>query len=131
MTEARRKQPSQVEILMKFEPKAVALALQKSWSRQTAQQWTEVKPAAGQCNVTALLIHELFGGELLKTHLPEGDHFYNFIDGHRYDFTDSQFDRPITYIDAPVTRAEVEQGATNAELAELRTAFKRYRDSGV
>jgi hypothetical protein len=30
------------------------------------------RPAAGQCNVTALLLHDLFGGELLKTLLPEG-----------------------------------------------------------
>jgi hypothetical protein len=29
------------------------------------------------------LVHEHFGGELLKTPLPEGDHFYNRIDGVR------------------------------------------------
>ena len=62
---------------MKFEPEQVASALQQSWSRATAGQWTEEHPAAGQCNVTALLVHELFGGELLKTQLSAGDHFYN------------------------------------------------------
>ena len=35
------------------------------WRQQ--KQWTRERPAAGQCNVTSLLVHELFGGELLKT----------------------------------------------------------------
>jgi hypothetical protein len=108
---------------MNFEPEQVASALHQSWSRATARQWTEDNPAAGQCNVTALLVHELFGGELLKTRLPDGDHFYNRIDGVRFDFTESQFAHPITYVDLPTTRDDAEFGATNAELAALRTAF--------
>jgi hypothetical protein len=70
---------------MKFDPDQVARALRKSWSLASARQWTAENPAAGQCNVTALVVHDLFGGELLKTSLPEGDHFYNRIDGCRYD----------------------------------------------
>src|SRR5215468_11608119 len=108
---------------MKFDPQRVARCLRKSWSLATARQWTETNPAAGQCNVTALLVHELFGGELLMTRLPEGDHFYNRIDGRRYDFTQSQFREPICYADLPTTRAEAERGATIAELATLRLAF--------
>jgi len=67
-----------------------------------------------------------FGGDLLKTRLPEGDHFYNRIGGRRYDFTESQFSLPITYADLPTTRAEAERGATIAELAALRLAFQRH-----
>ncbi|WP_246509918.1 YunG family protein [Bradyrhizobium glycinis] len=74
-------------------------------------------PAAGQCNVTALLIHELFGGELLKTPLPAGDHFYNRIEGRRYDFTASQFDRLIAYMDLPASQADAELGVTSDQLA--------------
>jgi hypothetical protein len=111
---------------MNFVPEQVASALHQSWSSETARQWTEDNPAAGQCNVTVLLVHELFGGELLKTRLPEGDHFYNRIDGVRFDFTASQFAHPITYADLPTTRDDAERGATNAELAALRTAFLRY-----
>jgi hypothetical protein len=110
---------------MKFEPDAVVRTLQKSWSPATARQWTSERPAAGQCNVTALLLHDLFGGELLKTLLPKGDHFYNRIDGRRYDFTESQFDRPIRYDDTPATRVDAERGATKAELAVLRAAFEQ------
>jgi hypothetical protein len=90
---------------MKFDSEHVARALRLSWSLETARQWTKENPAAGQCNVTALLVHELFGGDLLKTRLPESDHFYNLIGGGRYDLTESQFDQPITYSDVPTKRA--------------------------
>jgi hypothetical protein len=88
-------------------------------------QWTPDNPATGQCDVTALLVHELFGGDLLKTPLPAGDHFYNRIAGRRYDLIGSQFDQPIAYMDLPTSRADAERGATNDELANLRATFQR------
>jgi hypothetical protein len=114
-------------LMMSFDPDEVQSALRKAWSLATASQWTASNPAAGQCNVTSLLIHELFGGELLRTPLPAGDHFYNRIRGRRYDFTASQFDQPIAYKDLPASRADVELGATSDELAELREAFQERR----
>src|SRR5690242_9649072 len=111
---------------MIFDPDNVARALRKSWSLATARQWSADNPAAGQCNVTALLIYDFFGGELLKTPLPEGDHFYNRIGGRRYDFTDSQFEQPISYSDATTDRADAAQGATETELADLKAAFQRH-----
>ncbi|MCP3368431.1 YunG family protein [Bradyrhizobium cajani] len=112
---------------MSFDPDGVQTALRKAWSASTASQWTAINPAAGQCNVTSLLIHELFGGDLLKTPLPEGDHFYNRIEGRRYDFTASQFDQPIDYMDFLTNRADAERGATSDQLAELRAAFQENR----
>ncbi|MBH5397100.1 hypothetical protein HZZ13_04745 [Bradyrhizobium sp. CNPSo 4010] len=109
---------------MTFDPDRIQSALRQAWSPATASQWTIDNPAAGQCNVTALLIHELFGGELLKTKLPAGDHFYNRIEGRRYHFTASQFDRPIAYLDLPASRTDAQLGATSEQLAELRTAFQ-------
>jgi hypothetical protein len=111
---------------MSFGPDDVQRALRKAWSSSTASQWTADNPAAGQCNVTALLIHDLFGGDLLKTPLPAGDHFYNRIEGQRYDFTASQFDQPIAYTDVPTDRADAELGATRDQLAELRAAFLEH-----
>lgn len=112
---------------MTFDPDQVQRALRKAWSLSTASQWTADNPAAGQCNVTSLLIHELFGGDLLKTPLSAGDHFYNRIEGRRYDFTASQFDQPIAYMDLPASRADVELGATGDQLAVLRAAFLACR----
>ncbi|MHB0767069.1 YunG family protein [Bradyrhizobium sp. 5.13L] len=62
---------------LRFDPDQVQDALRKAWSLSTSSQWTANNPAAGQCSVTSLLVHELFGGDLLKTLLPIGDHFYN------------------------------------------------------
>lgn len=111
---------------MSFDPDEVQRALRKAWSSSTASQWTANNPAAGQCNVTSLLIHELFGGELLKTPLPAGDHFYNRIGGQRYDFAASQFGQPIAYMDLTASRADAELGATSGQLAELRAAFQEH-----
>ncbi|RQH14811.1 hypothetical protein [Bradyrhizobium sp. RP6] len=111
---------------MSFDPDDIQRTLRKAWSLSTARQWTANNPAAGQCNVTALLVQELFGGDLLKTPLPAGDHFYNRIEGRRYDFTASQFDQPIVYKDLPTSRAEAELGATRDQLAELRAAFQNH-----
>ncbi|RXH14014.1 YunG family protein [Bradyrhizobium guangzhouense] len=109
---------------MNFDPDKIQKILRQSWSLATARQWTPANPAAGQCNVTALLVYELFGGDLLKTPLPAGDHFYNRIGSQRYDFTESQFPAPIEYIDLPTSRADAEQGTTNHQLTALRAAFQ-------
>jgi hypothetical protein len=40
-----------------------------------------------QDSIISLLIHDVFGGEILKTHKQKKWHFYNRIDGERVDFT--------------------------------------------
>ena len=55
-------------------------------------------------------MEELFGGQILKTRLQEGFHFYNRIDGHRYDFTDSQFTAQMEYDDIRSSREEAARG---------------------
>ena len=104
----------------------IRAALRQAWSPCTARQWTPANRALGQCNVTALVICARFGGEILKTHLPEGTHFYNRISGQRYDFTDGQFAKPIHYDDIPSGKEEAREGATEAEEAALTIAFDRY-----
>ena len=42
---------------------------------------------SGQDSLISLLIHDIFGGEMLKTHKNKNWHFYNRIDGERVDFT--------------------------------------------
>ncbi|MEM8822992.1 MAG: hypothetical protein AAGF30_05215 [Pseudomonadota bacterium] len=94
-----------------FDEVRVRDALLTAWSLETAIQWTADNPASGQCNVTAAVIHDLFGGEVLRTRLGEVWHYYNRIDGVRIDLTDSQFTAPgarfaapASYEDAPTTR---------------------------
>jgi hypothetical protein len=110
---------------MPLEETRVAAALLDSWSIETSGNWLPDNPASGQCNVTALLINELFGGEILKTPLPEGDHFYNRIDGERFDLTASQFDAPIDYLDVASNRDEALAGTSMAKYETLRAAFTK------
>jgi hypothetical protein len=56
------------------------------------------------CSVTALVVHDYFGGEILNTQTSGGTHFYNLIDGKKWDLTVSQFAEPIPYDDTPSTR---------------------------
>jgi hypothetical protein len=111
---------------MQFERDRVAAALLDSWSLKTSGQWLASNPARGQCNVTALLINEFFGGEIIKTPLPEGDHFYNRIDGRRIDLTDSQFEAPLNYLDLGSGRNEALAGTSAAKYEFLRAAFSRH-----
>jgi hypothetical protein len=48
------------------------------------------KPEVVQDSEVSLLIHDVFGGEILKTHNKRGWHFYNRINGERIDFTRSE-----------------------------------------
>ena len=89
-----------------FPKTKVAAALLGAWSPATSGGWLDESPARGQCSVTALLLNESFGGDILKTPLPEGTHFYNRIGGERVDLTDKQFEAPITYLDLTSGRDE-------------------------
>ena len=64
--------------------KRIYEALIKSWSIETSSKWTIENPAKGQCGVTALVVQDIYGGEIKKTKAREAWHFYNFIDGQRF-----------------------------------------------
>lgn len=98
--------------------------LRKSWSAETSGKWLPDNPALGQCNVTSLVIQDLFGGEILKTEAPGGWHFYTRIHGERYDLTASQFAAPIPYADIASSR----DGALAGTRAERYSALKSRVD---
>jgi len=85
----------------------VLRALRQAWCRETAPQGSPENPACGQCDVTSLVIHERFGGEIVKTDVDGAPHFYNRIAGNRYDFTASQFSVLPAYRDQQSSRDEV------------------------
>lgn len=64
------------------------------WKRETAypsdqEYWTEDVPSYGQCAITAMLVYDLFGGEMYRT--PNHGHYYNRINGCWVDLTADQF----------------------------------------
>ena len=89
-------------------------ALKDAWSQRSSTLWTAENPAAGQCGVTALVVNDHLGGDILKTRYRDLWHFYNRIDGEVIDFTDSQFDEMPVYTDEVSDRDEA-FADTNAE----------------
>jgi hypothetical protein len=89
--------------------------LRLAWSSETGRHWRQDNPAAGQCGVTALIVHDVLGGVILKTEVNGAWHFYNQIDGRRVDFTMSQFASPIFYDDTNSSREEALQDTTPAQ----------------
>lgn len=75
----------------------LGLALVESWGIETSTKWKMENPASGQCGVTALVVQEYLGGEIVKTFIGEMWHFYNKIGDNYIDFTASQFDTAIDY----------------------------------
>ncbi len=86
-------------------PEELRSLLRKSWSRETTadpEYWSPNYPAWGQCAVTALVVQDFFGGELLRTWVrladdnsgrpTQGSHYWNLLpDGKEADLTREQF----------------------------------------
>ncbi|KIC49890.1 hypothetical protein [Tateyamaria sp. ANG-S1] len=115
---------------MQFDEDRVRAALETAWSLDTAQQWSKENPANGQCNVTSAVIHDLFGGHVLRTPCAGVWHYYNRIDGQRCDLTDSQFVRPGArfavpdpYQDEVTDRDAAMEGIPEREYEALKVAL--------
>lgn len=81
--------------------------LLRVWSGETASPtnaWAQSNPAQNHCSVTSLIVQDYFGGEILTTKTVGGTHFYNAIEGKRWDLTVSQFSEPVPFDDTPSTR---------------------------
>ena len=69
-----------------FDKLIVYEALKKCQPKESSpgEHWFDPDEEA---SLISLLIHDIFGGEILKTHFKRGWHFYNRIEGSRIDFT--------------------------------------------
>ena len=92
--------------------------LKMVWSEDTSggsTGWSRDNPAKNHCSITSLIVQDYFGGDILTTKTAGGTHFYNSIDGKRWDLTVSQFAEPICFEDNPSTRE-----AAIADTTELK-----------
>lgn len=115
----------------------IEAALRRAWARETAypgvqNEWSVKNPAWGQCAVTALLIQEMFGGELLENE--EHNHIWNTLpDGSQHDFSREQFqtDTDLSTYKVRTRESTLESpGALKAKTAE-RLAHLRQRFEGI
>jgi hypothetical protein len=98
-------------------------AIEQSWSAQTSYyaNWTPQNPAYGQCAVTALIVQDHLGGDLVRQVITPGQaHFWNQLkDGTKVDLTERQF-ALAPAIREPATTSPVRQRL----LAYLPTAAR-------
>lgn len=102
----------------------ILAALRRSWSSDSCSLWAPETLARGQCNVTALVIQDTFGGQILKTSVGGAWHFYNRIGDQVVDFTAEQFAVLPAYLDLPATREEAMAGAAPEQYRSLSKAFR-------
>jgi hypothetical protein len=82
-------------------------SISRVWSGDTSSptnSWSPSNPAQNHCSITALVVQDHFGGEILVTRTSGGTHFYNQIAGKKWDLTVSQFAEPVPYDDTPSSR---------------------------
>ena len=100
--------------------------LKKCWSVKSSTKWEKTNPSKGQCSVTALVIHDYFGGSILKTKINGVWHFYNKINDKVLDLTSDQFDTPIVYQDLEGTIEEALTDCSQEQYEYLKTQFELH-----
>jgi hypothetical protein len=63
--------------------------VRRAWGADTSvdSAWDPQNPARGQCAVTALLVQDWLGGELVRAVIGDQSHYWNCVDGKVVDFT--------------------------------------------
>jgi len=99
-------------------------AISQVWAGDTSSPidaWSPSNAAQNHCSVTSLIVQDYFGGQILATQTSGGKHFYNLIDGRKWDLTVSQFSEPVPYDDTPSNREEA-LSDTSQQKYELLTS---------
>lgn len=112
MTSVRTFQPTQA---------ALADAVRASWDVWTSanDDWSPDVPSAGQCAVTALVVQDWFGGDLMRAVVQGQSHYWNRIDGVDFDLTRDQFSEFVPSNEAVRDRAYVLSYPATAKRYEL------------
>ncbi len=97
--------------------------LRDSWSSRTSSLWSVDNPSRGQCGVTALVVNDHLGGEILKTRAGPSWHYYNRVAGRRLDFTSQQFPHLLEYLDLVSSREEALADVAEEQYRELARRF--------
>ena len=100
------------------------VAIKKSWIVESSllpKEWFEINPARGQCAVTALIVQDYLGGDILKSDVlgNNDSHFYNKLKSEEIlDLTSSQFAADVIF--------ETEKLADRNKILSWPGTRKRY-----
>lgn len=109
-------------------------ALKLSLSPGSKGRLTPNVQTTGQDRLISLLIHDVFGGEILKTHMKKDWHYYNRIDGERVDFTGSEIKkspRDTRFEDIPSSLDETNDYIDQADYSTFFMGFVRAFEESV
>ena len=109
-------------------------ALKRTWVLDNNPGLTPKKSADGQDSVISLLIHDIFGGDILKTHNKKGWHFYNRINGERVDLTRSEMNKSVKdnrFEDIPSTPDETHKYFSQEDYSTFFMRFVRVFEEAV
>ena len=109
-------------------------ALRRSWAAENGTYLkSESHPDEEDC-VTSQVIHDVFGGEILKTPRRKGWHFYNRIDGERVNFTLSENENSSSddcFDDIPSTPEETKKYFESEDYSAFFMKFVRAFEESV
>lgn len=103
------------------------LLIKKSWSKDTCypvnqKDWSIGNPSFGQCVVTALIIQDYLGGELLFC--KHRNHYWNKLpDGKEIDLTQHQFERDEKICLDEIKSKNSVLNSTNARIADTLNRY--------
>lgn len=109
-----------------FNRKFVYAALNRTFGLDNNQRLSPYSKADSQSIEISKLIFDIFGGEILKTHKNKGWHYYNRINGKRFDFAKSKNDKiskDYQFDDIPATADEIHN---YFEQDQYSTFFTRF-----
>lgn len=109
-------------------------SLRAAWDAGTSSDpelWSPANPAWGQCAVTALVVQDEMGGDIVwaRAELPDGrriSHYFNRVSGRELDLTREQFP-PGTLIPAGIPRARDFASTRDYILSFPQTAARHAR----
>ena len=79
--------------------------VRECWCSETAypscqEDWVPEDPTYGQCAITAMLVHDMFGGSIHRIWVDDNwTHYFNKVDGQYVDLTSEQFDLYNMHVD--------------------------------
>jgi hypothetical protein len=117
-----------------FNKMIVYEALKRSLAPDSNRRLTPDNQTDGQDSLISLLIHDVFGGEILKTHKKENWHFYNRINGERVDFAGSKtgkYTEANSFEDIPSTPDETYDYFDQVDYSTFFTRFVRAFEETV
>lgn len=110
--------------------KDLFMILVKCYRREMAHpscqdDWTESDPTLGQSQITAMLVNELFGGEIYETDIDGRAHYFNKIDGRYVDLARDHYDELFAAVPYENGKTTEEKALVSEEVADRYEMLKK------